>query len=587
MNKILKISIAIFALAAGVYLFPIAVQAQQCSSEEIYCANYQACIAPIVNPECAAQNRSDDLCGVCGGCVSGYQDCSGTCVQQAPQNTTPNCTAYSWCTGNCATCASGYTLTSGVCEANPVYVQLQSSSPGALESGHINITGDARAGGDVYLANGKAIRVDGSSSTNFYIGNWATGGNGVLVGIYGRFWVNGNTWIDGDLYNAGNAIVRGNVALGGYNPDSTITLTTPSLYAGKAQIGIGSSDPGANGLSVSGNITSGGKIQGDFVGAAGTPCAENGILKKVSGNWQCSSVGGATGNETDPFFTVWENAPVLASLSMTGELLLAGYTTDTLPASGAGDGSLIYDSTAKTLRFWSEGTWKSVMADGAGPASPWSVSDGNIYNNNTGNVGIGVLAPAERLEVTAGNDTTPARVRITETDSGQNPELQLKYDISAGGHWAMYIDKLDGDKLKFWQGSPVLEINGDGNIVAEGSIRAKGCFGPVFAQTSANTWTGNVDGYNGANAKCPAGTHVCTTGEMLNSINCGANLSTMSGNGAWVSIGIASLPTPSNDCNGWASYDPGWQGVHYVSSANGGNFYARACSEVLPFACCR
>ncbi|MEK7606618.1 MAG: hypothetical protein AAB444_00235 [Patescibacteria group bacterium] len=533
-NKFFQLTaVFIFSLATLV-AFPSASSAQvSCSAGEIYCASLGACTEPITNPACAPQHRNADQCNACTSCVSGYQDCSGVCTNMAAsQNTTPNCTDYSFCTGNCTTCDPGYSLTGTTCTVIPVYVSLQSAYPGTVESGNFNVSGNGRLGGDVYLVNGKALRVDAAGATALNFGNWGAGATGFTAHVFGDFLA------DGD-------------------------------------------------------IASGGMIRGDFVGAAGTSCVDNEILKKVSGAWQCSSVSGAIVNETDPIFTAWQTAPTLASLTMTGELQVAGYSTP--PASGVGAGSLIYDSTDGTLKFWNGTTWKSVLADGAGPASPWVTSGGDIYNTNTGNVGIGIVAPAERLEVAAGSGTT-ARLRVSDLDPGQNPELQLEY--ADGLHWAMYADKMDNSKLKFWQnGINALVIDPSGihaanNISAGGNIRADGCFGPVFQEVlSSLASSGAAGGYSGANAKCPLTMHVCTTTEMLNSINCGTNFGGISGddaaNGIWVSAGAASLPTPTNDCNGWTSGESTWQGIHYIPSVNGGNFYARTCDAVLKFACCR
>lgn len=52
--------------------------------------------------------------------------------------------------------------------------------------------------------------------------------------------------------------LAGKAAFGGFNLDPTILVTTPSLFAAKAQIGYGSTIPDDNGLSVKGNLNVGG-----------------------------------------------------------------------------------------------------------------------------------------------------------------------------------------------------------------------------------------------------------------------------------------------------------------------------------------
>lgn len=62
-------------------------------------------------------------------------------------------------------------------------------------------------------------------------------------------------------------------------------------------------------------------------------------------------------------------------------------------------------------------------------------------------VGIGTGSPNETLEVTGGGTT---RLRITDVNAGENPELQLKYGNSPNDKWAFYVDKGDVNKLKIW-----------------------------------------------------------------------------------------------------------------------------------------
>lgn len=459
--------------------------AVSCPGTQVLCNN--VCQdPPAPNPNCAPAHRNDN-CGNCTSCLAGYLDNGVECAKYArlqategtPENGFINIDGVVT-SGTFFTNGNIFTM-SNIFLANGKAIRVDTDSgeanlwmgnwgDGTFKlniDGNFKLSGSAAFGdyvldqtiflttpslfsakaqigigstapgdnglsvsGDIYLANGKAIRVDGSGTTSLYIGNWMVGGD-IVVSIYGRFWVNGNTWIDGDLYNAGNAIVRGNVALGGYDPDSTITLTTPSFFAAKAQIGFESTDPGANGLSVSGNITAGGAIKGNFVDTDGTSCGNNQILKKVideiNERWECTDVSGAAVNETDPVFTAWQVA---------------------------------------------------------------------------------------------------------------------------------------------------------------------GCFGPVFKHISSSISSGAVGGYVGANTtKCAQGEHVCTTTEVLNSINCLADIDTVAlasaTNGVWVSAGAAALPTPTNDCNGWTSGESSWQGVHYVYSTTGGNFNAKSCDTVLPFACCK
>jgi hypothetical protein len=59
-------------------------------------------------------------------------------------------------------------------------------------------------------------------------------------------------------------------------------------------------------------------------------------------------------------------------------------------------GLLVYDSTNNSFWYHNGAAWQPI---GSGGANPWTVSGTNIYNNNTGNVGIGVSTPKAKLNV--------------------------------------------------------------------------------------------------------------------------------------------------------------------------------------------
>ena len=256
------------------------------------------------------------------------------------------------------------------------------------------------------------------------------------------------------------------------------------------------------------------------------------------------------------------------------------------PAGATDKGKLVADQ----ICFGTD--CKSSWAGAGG--SQWTTSGNNIYYNS-GNVGIGTNNPGSLLHL---KKTTAAELKIESV----NEESQLVLSYGQGNQWT--LKNMLGIFQIAHNGSERLRISANGNIgIAnldpqakldiKGDLKVSGCFGPVFDHLTASPYDGDLDGptnigYFGANTLCGGGSHMCTTSEMLNSINCGKNLSSIpSSGGVWIANGAPSLPTPTDDCLGWTSTDGTWKGVHYVYDVNGGKFYAKACNESLQIACCK
>lgn len=111
---------------------------------------------------------------------------------------------------------------------------------------------------------------------------------------------------------------------------------------------------------------------------------------------------------------------------------------------------------------------------------------------------------------------------------------------------------------------------------------------------SAATATGRAGGYGGANGRCPATQHVCTSEEVLHTLNClrtnPATVIPADDTTGWVSGGPPGDIAPANDCNGWAS-DAGTVLGRVWTFTNAGEFEGgfgslRNCDSTLPFLCC-
>lgn len=62
------------------------------------------------------------------------------------------------------------------------------------------------------------------------------------------------------------------------------------------------------------------------------------------------------------------------------------------------NGLMVYDTNLNAFYFYNGTAWATVTGSG-GSSSNWVTSGNNIYNSNTGNVGIGITAPAAKLHL--------------------------------------------------------------------------------------------------------------------------------------------------------------------------------------------
>lgn len=90
-----------------------------CQSPQVDCSG--TCQNPVSNTSnasCNALNKYTTPCNTCGSCKSGYQNCSGVCVEKAPIDAScasQGKTVSSYCNGGSCSCAAGELEVNGSC----------------------------------------------------------------------------------------------------------------------------------------------------------------------------------------------------------------------------------------------------------------------------------------------------------------------------------------------------------------------------------------------------------------------------------------------------------------------------------------
>jgi hypothetical protein len=94
---------------------------------------------------------------------------------------------------------------------------------------------------------------------------------------------------------------------------------------------------------------------------------------------------------------VANGSALLDMTSTTKGLLIPRMTTvQRIAISGPALGLLVFDTNLNAFMFFNGTDWGGINGNGV---SDWNVNGNDIYNNNIGNVGIGISNPAARLAV--------------------------------------------------------------------------------------------------------------------------------------------------------------------------------------------
>lgn len=96
--------------------------------------------------------------------------------------------------------------------------------------------------------------------------------------------------------------------------------------------------------------------------------------------------------------TTPSTSAILEIKSSTKGLIFPRTSTSSRNAMTGVKGLFVYDTTASQVFFHNGSSWQQV-ATGAVGSNYWTLSGSNIYSNNSGNVGIGMTNPSQKLSV--------------------------------------------------------------------------------------------------------------------------------------------------------------------------------------------
>ena len=377
-------------------------------------------------------------------CNSGYTNCSGTCTSNTPPSGS-NCSAYNPCNSSCTACIAGYELSGGSCVAATLKLGSKSVSgtnviqapSGALlfvnnsgvgvntnnPSSALHVVGATTLSDDLAMTAGKSIKLNGSSHTVLYVGNYYSGGFGFGDGQTASIHVEGDlranqlcikddcksAWSDIQGTNywtiSGNNIYSnnsGNVGIGTTNPGTKLhvdgTIRTSSLAGSGNRCLYVTSDGDISAKTADCGTATGGDNLGNHIATQNLRLGNywlsgdggnEGVFVNSSGN-----VGIGTTNPGYPLeviggaqFSVGDNALRISKAAV-------GYTGIYY--------NRIYNSNGFNLTYWN-GTSEVSGIKLVGPS---------------GNVGIGTTSPGHKLSVVGTSYFSDAVFVGTPTDPG-------------------------------------------------------------------------------------------------------------------------------------------------------------------------
>jgi len=232
-------------------------------------------------------------------------------------------------------------------------------------------------------------------------------------------------------------------------------------------------------------------------------------------------------------------------------------------------GSIVY----ATQRFDSSDLWRS--------------NNNDIYNANSGNVGISTTSPMAALHIYPRTDTEGVRV----VSSNYSPLVIRNSSDEAD----LFRVNQSGDVTAVTSSATRMRSNNYCDATGANCFDPSGGWSTAsyFIGITSSSFNGNQGGYTSAHAKCNeafSGSHVCNVFEILETIRSGHSADIpVNTIGIWISSGPPGYTANANDCMGYTSAATSDYGAIWVKlSANSDGYGSlRYCNQTSPFACCR
>ncbi len=114
-----------------------------------------------------------------------------------------------------------------------------------------------------------------------------------------------------------------------------------------------------------------------------------------------------------------------------GMLIPRMSTQDRTDIQNPSTGLLLYDNDTESFWYYKTAGWTELITGGGSTTNFWDTDGTNIYNNNTGNVGIGTNTPADKLSVRTAGGT----YGLTQTDGITTVGTWIGTDAFFPGGW--------------------------------------------------------------------------------------------------------------------------------------------------------